>query len=118
MEELLYKTIIKYFRTLSKTGYKDYNVVLKLLILDFINEILHTDLVLHMKKGDFELIRNVLYQIIGSTCEISLPDNEICKPCIPTLPPSITISVKTNYTNSKINIGGVEVIGNDTITIN
>lgn len=117
MEEALYKSIINYFKVLEKTGYKSYDVVFKLLILDFIDELLHTDIVYHMKKKDFELIRNVLYQIIGPTCEISLPNNEICKPCIPTLPPSITISAETNYNDSKLNIGGVEITGSGDIQL-
>ena len=48
MSELMYSTLVRYFRTLSYTGYKQYDTVFKMLVIDLVYEITHTDLKYYM----------------------------------------------------------------------
>lgn len=75
MDEILYKTLKDYFRTLSLTGYKSYDVVNKILILSFIEELTNTELRHFLTDNDYKLMTDLLYQLFGSTCEISFPTN-------------------------------------------
>lgn len=79
MDELMYDTLVRYFKTLAHTGYKSYDVVFKMLVIDFIYEITHTELRYYITDKDIKLMQDLLYQFLGSTCEISLPTNN--KPC-------------------------------------
>ena len=53
MDELMYDTLIRYFKTLAHTGYKSYDVVFKMLIMDFIYEITHTELRYYITNKDY-----------------------------------------------------------------
>lgn len=75
MDEILYKTLKDYFRTLSLTGYKSYDIVNKILILSFIEELTNTELRHFLTDNDYKLMTDLLYQLFGSTCEISFPTN-------------------------------------------
>ena len=75
MDELMYDTLIRYFKTLAHTGYKSYDVVFKMLVMDFIYEITHTELRYYITNKDIKLMQDLLYQFLGSTCEISFPTN-------------------------------------------
>ena len=77
MDEILYKTLKDYFKTLSLTGYKSYDVVNKILILSFIEELTNTELRHFLTDNDYKLMTDLLYQLFGSTCEISFPTNYI-----------------------------------------
>ena len=79
MDELMYDTLIRYFKTLAHTGYKSYDVVFKMLVMDFIYEITHTELRYYITNKDIKLMQDLLYQLFGSTCEISFPTNN--RPC-------------------------------------
>ena len=79
MDELMYDTLTKYFKTLSLTGYKSYDVVYKILVIDFIYEIIHSELRHYITNKDIKLMQDLLYQFLGSTCEISFPTNN--RPC-------------------------------------
>lgn len=79
MDELMYDTLIRYFKTLAHTGYKSYDVVFKMLVMDFIYEITHTELRYYITDKDIKLMQDLLYQFFGSTCEISFPTNN--RPC-------------------------------------
>lgn len=82
MDELLYEALKNYFGTLAFTGYKSYDVVNKLLVVDFIHSMQNSDLRYYMKKReDIMLIEDLLYQLLGSTCEISFPTNSCCCSC-------------------------------------
>ena len=78
MDELLYNTLLLYFKTLSLVGYKSYNTVYKILVIQFIYELLDGELRYHVTKKDIKLMQDLLYQFIGSTCEISFPSNCLC----------------------------------------
>lgn len=79
MNELMYDTLVRYFKTLAHTGYKSYDVVFKMLVIDFIYEITHTELRYYITNKDIKLMQDLLYQFLGSTCEISFPTNN--RPC-------------------------------------
>ena len=126
MNELMYDTLVRYFKTLAHTGYKSYDVVFKMLVIDFIYEITHTELIYYITNKDIKLMQDLLYQFLGSTCEISFPtNNRPCCVCIccnggnSTPPPVITPTTTTStprpnkkmyIRNSSDNIG-LEVSG-------
>lgn len=79
MDEFMYNTLVRYFKTLAHTGYKSYDVVFKMLIIDFIYEITNTELRYYITNKDIKMMQDLLYQFFGSTCEISFPTNN--RPC-------------------------------------
>lgn len=79
MDELMYDTLVNYFKALAHTGYKSYDTVFKMLVIDFIYEITHTELRYYITNKDIKLMQDLLYQLFGSTCEISFPTNN--RPC-------------------------------------
>ncbi len=99
MDELMYDTLIRYFKTLAHTGYKSYDVVFKMLVMDFIYEITHTELRYYITDKDIKLMQDLLYQFFGSTCEISFPTNN--RPCCVccngegTTPPPVVVPTTT-----------------------
>lgn len=101
MDELMYDTLIRYFKTLAHTGYKSYDVVFKMLVMDFIYEITHTELRYYITNKDIKLMQDLLYQFFGSTCEISFPTNDrpccVCVCCNGegTTPPPIVVPTTT-----------------------
>ena len=104
MDELIYDTLIRYFKTLAHTGYKSYDVVFKMLVMDFIYEITHTELRYYITNKDIKLMQDLLYQFFGSTCEISFPINNIyCCVCCNgegSTPPPIVVPTTTTTTTS------------------
>lgn len=78
MDEILYRALSKYFKTLSRTGYKEYSIVYKLLIIDFIHDIMESEWRYYVNQSDIKIMENLLYQFLGSTCEFSFPSNCIC----------------------------------------
>lgn len=105
MDELMYDTLIRYFKTLAHTGYKSYDVVFKMLVMDFIYEITHTELRYYITNKDIKLMQDLLYQFFGSTCEISFPTNN--RPCCVccsgegTTPPPVVVPTTTTTTSTK-----------------
>lgn len=101
MDELMYDTLIRYFKTLAHTGYKSYDVVFKMLVMDFIYEITHTELRYYITNKDIKLMQDLLYQLFGSTCEISFPtNNRPCCVCVccngeGTTPPPVVVPTTT-----------------------
>lgn len=98
----MYDTLIRYFKTLAHTGYKSYDVVFKMLVIDFIYEITHTELRYYITNKDIKLMQDLLYQFFGSTCEISFPTNNIhCCVCCNgegSTPPPIVVPTTTTTT--------------------
>mgnify|MGYP007064916954 FL=1 len=105
MDELMYDNLIRYFKTLAHTGYKSYDVVFKMLVMDFIYEITHTELRYYITNEDIKLMRDLLYQFFGSTCEVSLPTNRPCCECVccdggSSTPPPVIVPTTTTTTTS------------------
>ena len=100
----MYDTLIRYFKTLAHTGYKSYDVVFKMLVMDFIYEITHTELRYYITNKDIKLMQDLLYQFFGSTCEISFPTNNIhCCVCCNwegSTPPPIVVPTTTTTTTT------------------
>lgn len=105
MDELMYDNLIRYFKTLAHTGYKSYDVVFKMLVIDFIYEITHTELRYYITNEDIKLMRDLLYQFFGSTCEVSLPTNRPCCECVccdggSSTPPPVIVPTTTTTTST------------------
>ena len=105
MDELMYDNLIRYFKTLAHTGYKSYDVVFKMLVMDFIYEITHTELRYYITNEDIKLMRDLLYQFFGSTCEVSLPANRPCCECVccdggSSTPPPVIVPTTTTTTST------------------
>ena len=108
MDELMYDTLIRYFKTLAHTGYKSYDAVFKMLVMDFIYEITHTELRYYITNKDIKLMQDLLYQFFGSTCEISFPtNNRPCCVCVccngegTTTTPPIVVPTTTTTTSTR-----------------
>lgn len=105
MDEILYETLNKYYKALSVVGYKRDPVVSKLLVMQYIQETLSNEYRYYLTENDIKLMQDLLYQFIGSTCEISFPTN--CKCCCGTgsFDPSITgfslVPSTTDYAGSQ-----------------
>lgn len=69
MDELLYKTLDNYYKTLSISGYKEDSVVYKILVLQYIQEIFDKFKDCITDK-DIKIIQNLINQFTTSTCEI------------------------------------------------
>lgn len=105
MDELMYDNLIRYFKTLAHTGYKSYDVVFKMLVMDFIYEITYTELRYYITNEDIKLMRDLLYQFFGSTCEVSLPTNRPCCECVccdggSSTPPPVIVPTTTTTTST------------------
>lgn len=107
MDELMYDTLIRYFKTLAHTGYKSYDAVFKMLVMDFIYEITHTELRYYITNKDIKLMQDLLYQFFGSTCEISFPtNNRPCCVCVccngdGSTPPPVVVPTTTTTTSTR-----------------
>lgn len=93
MDELLYNTLNSYYNALSVVGYKKDFTVYKILVIQYIYELLNSEYRFYLIKNDIKLMQDLLYQFIGSTCEISFPTN--CRRCcsdqvVGPIDPSIT----------------------------
>lgn len=105
MDELMYDNLIRYFKTLAHTGYKSYDVVFKILVMNFIYEITHTELRYYITNEDIKLMRDLLYQFFGSTCEVSLPTNRPYCECVccdggSSTPPPVIVPTTTTTTST------------------
>lgn len=120
MDELMYDTLIRYFKTLAHTGYKSYDVVFKMLVMDFIYEITHTELRYYITNKDIKLMQDLLYQLFGSTCEISFPtNNRPCCVCVccngeGTTPPPVIVPTTTT-TSTQPPVGPTYLILSSTV---
>lgn len=72
--DLSYKSIVRYFNTLSVLGYKSYKDVYKLFLLLSIEDLLNGPLCLYISEEDYKTISNVLYCLFGTTCLIDYPE--------------------------------------------
>lgn len=105
MDELLANTLNTYYKILSNVGYMSYSKVFKIMIIQYIQELFNSVYKNYITDEDVRLMNNVLYQIIGSTCEISFPSNcgcgKIITPDEPVVTPTITnfkmIPSQTSY---------------------
>ena len=79
MEELTnisYDSIIRYFKTLSTLGYKNYKEVERLIILLFIEELLD-NMSEFITDEDYKEIIKGLECLYGSTCLIDIPNYDV-----------------------------------------
>lgn len=66
----------RYFHTLSVLGYKNYKSVYKLLFLIFVEELLNNDIYAFITEGDYRIIVNAVYCILGKDCLFDMPSYE------------------------------------------
>lgn len=68
------ESIDKYFTHLSNTGYRKQRDVNKLLLYNYIQELLDNDFRGLVSIDDYKHINNALYCLYGTTCLIPFPD--------------------------------------------
>lgn len=69
----VFNAFTSYFNALSKFGYKKSSDVNKLLIYDFIQEILTGEMRYYITEEDYRKIEQALYCLYGSGCLIPYP---------------------------------------------
>lgn len=74
MDEVLYNSLLKYFDTLSSTGYVSYEDVDKLLLLVIIQEFVYNDFRGFITEDDYREIEKFLYKIFGTSCLVPYPN--------------------------------------------
>lgn len=73
MDDFLYNTCVRYFKSLSNFGYRNYGDVKKLLFLIFINELVNTTSLV-IPEEDYDQIEKALYCVFGTSCLIPYPN--------------------------------------------
>jgi hypothetical protein len=69
----LFSSIRSYFNSLKLVGHKNQSEVNKLLIYDFIVELLTENMRIFVNEADYRTIEKALYCLYGSTCLIPYP---------------------------------------------
>lgn len=69
----VFKSVNTYFNTLAQLGYKKQSDVDKLLIYNFIEEMLTGEMRYFITEGDYRLIEQALSCLYGSSCLIPYP---------------------------------------------
>lgn len=90
MDNYILNIFSKYFKSLSKIGYKSYDIVFKILIIDFIHDLCNYEMRSLISENDKVIIQNLLNKLSYSTCEIEYFDifnkNECLDNSIPEIP--------------------------------
>lgn len=90
MDNYILNIFSKYFKSLSKIGYKSYDIVFKILIIDFIHDLCNYEMRSLISENDKVIIQNLLNKLSSSTCEIEYFDifnkNECVDNSIPEIP--------------------------------
>lgn len=71
LEEL--NALDRYFETLKQTGYYNYKDVKKLVILDFIRDLLSPNYNVYISEDDYTSIAELLYCFFGTSCLLPYP---------------------------------------------
>lgn len=99
MNNYILNIFSKYFKSLSKIGYKSYDIVFKILIIDFIHDLCNYEMRSLISENDKVIIQNLLNKLSSSTCEIEYFDifnkNECLDNSIPEIPDIPEILEKT-----------------------
>ena len=74
MDNFVYQSFDKYFQTLGKTGYLSSNNTFKLIVLNFIFELIYKDYRGYVSKEDYLALDRALNCLYGTTCLIPYPD--------------------------------------------
>lgn len=74
MDNYILNIFSKYFKSLSKIGYKSYDIVFKILIIDFIHDLCNYEMRSLISENDKVIIQNLLNKLSSSTCEIEYLD--------------------------------------------
>lgn len=99
MDNYILNIFSKYFKSLSKIGYKSYDIVFKILIIDFIHDLCNYEMRSLISENDKVIIQNLLNKLSSSTCEIEYFDifnkNKCVDNSIPEIPDIPEILEKT-----------------------
>ena len=74
MDNIIFNSLIHYYKALSKLGYYKYADVFSLLVLCFIRDFVYQDYRGILSKGDYSIIERALNCLFGSNCLIPYPD--------------------------------------------
>lgn len=103
MVEILYNSLTTYFSSLRTKGYIKDATVYKLLVLDFIQQVMETELEDYLIPTDISLMERVLFRFYQTTCEIPLSTK--CVKCTPRTAISLSdfkmIPSETYYVGSR-----------------
>lgn len=77
MDNIVYTAIEKYFSALSKTGYKSYDEVYKLLFMTVIKDFIYGYFAECVTEKDLVLLSRSMYKIFGTSCMFPFPQS--CK---------------------------------------
>ena len=124
MDNYILNIFSKYFKSLSKIGYKSYDIVFKILIIDFIYDLCNYEMRSLISENDKVIIQNLLNKLSSSTCEIEYfnifnknkcLDNSI--PEIPDIPEILEKTVTIEFDSLSIigiTIDNVKYLQSDT----
>lgn len=126
MDEFLYSVISKYFNRLHNFGYIKYPEVYKVIVIDYIQELLNSYLtqtytlptskttVTFFTEEDYKIMDDVMYSITGSSCLVSEPYKkcpcvkaDTSVPAIPTFTTNISSPVYGRYDS---NVGEISSV--------
>lgn len=79
LTKVAYFSTKNYFDYLSQFGYRSDKDISKLLVMQFIEELLYGKLSLYVDENDYKIIENALYCIYGDNCLIPFPQYNINK---------------------------------------
>ena len=74
MDNIIFNSLIHYYKALSKLGYYKYGDVFSLLVLCFIRDFVYQDYRGVLSRGDYSIIERALNCLFGSNCLIPYPD--------------------------------------------
>lgn len=74
MDEVLYNTLIDYYKVLQRRGFFSYSETLKILVLGFFRDFVFCDYRGILSKEDYHDIEKALNCLFGSNCLIPYPD--------------------------------------------
>lgn len=77
MEEILFQSLSNYFSTLTRVGYVSNIDTERLMIFDFIYELLDGECKGFITEKDYLEIHKALYCLYGSTCLIPYPEYRV-----------------------------------------
>lgn len=73
MDDILYKTLVKYFKALSVNGYMKYPEVFKIIYMISIYKIIYDYFPSNVTENDYRTIEKSLYNIFGTSYLIPYP---------------------------------------------
>ena len=132
MDELVYKSLVRYFKVLGELGYIRYTDVYRLIVLIHLQELINSSAKYFITENDCRLMQETLYTLTGSTCLISFPYQRCsCSGSYTPVTPSpsfdsFTLDIPASINGSKVysgnriatfSISNINYVAADTLSI-